>query len=240
MKKKLFVLSDVHGHYTPMVKALTEAGFDKENPDHLLICCGDYFDRGRENYEVLKYFERLKNAVLLRGNHEDMLLDILNRGYLEGHNILNNTDVTITQLLGRGRINPDNTLDLCGCTREVDRVLDFLEGLKDYYETENYVFTHGWVPNTLYVIDKNWRTASAEKWKKAHWGEWNVMLVQGDRIEGKKLVCGHRSTAYASRFDSNRGHNCFDIFELDGVIAIDGCTVASNQVNVLVIEDELL
>ena len=35
MKKKLFVLSDVHGHFTAMKKALDEAGFD---------LCGMYAD----------------------------------------------------------------------------------------------------------------------------------------------------------------------------------------------------
>ena len=80
MKKKLFVVSDVHGHCTLLKQALAEAGFDKENPDHLLICCGDYFDRGEENVEVLKFFEQLKHCVLLRGNHEDLLLKLLDTG----------------------------------------------------------------------------------------------------------------------------------------------------------------
>jgi len=44
--KKMFVVSDIHGHYTLLREALDRAGFDKDNEDHLLICCGDYFDRG--------------------------------------------------------------------------------------------------------------------------------------------------------------------------------------------------
>ncbi len=240
MKKKLFVLSDVHGHYTQMLEALNKAGFERNNPEHLLISCGDCFDRGRENYEVLKYLERLDNAVLIKGNHDEMLIDIIYAERLEEHHFINGTDVTIEQLFGRGRINPDNSISFSGCSREVDRVLGFLEGMRDYYETENYVFTHGWVPNTNCIIDKNWRYADKEKWKKARWNYWTVMLLQGDRIEDKKLVVGHRSTSYASRFDLRRSPECYLPFELDGVIAIDGCTVVSGRVNVLVLEDNLL
>ena len=64
--KKLFVVSDIHGHCSILKEALDRAGFDKENEDHVLLCCGDYFDRGNENVEVLKFFERLKRKILLR------------------------------------------------------------------------------------------------------------------------------------------------------------------------------
>ena len=77
--KKMFVVSDVHGHYTLLREALDRAGFDKDNEDHLLICCGDYFDRGNENVEVLRFFERLQHKVLLRGNHGPTVETIANR-----------------------------------------------------------------------------------------------------------------------------------------------------------------
>ena len=78
--QKLFVVSDIHGHYSIMVEALKKAGFDRNDPTHILICCGDYFDRGRENAQVLSFFERLERKILLRGNHEDMLLKLLQTG----------------------------------------------------------------------------------------------------------------------------------------------------------------
>lgn len=46
---KLFVVSDSHGHCSLLKEALDQVRFDKDNPEHLLICCGDYFDRGDEN-----------------------------------------------------------------------------------------------------------------------------------------------------------------------------------------------
>ena len=96
MKRTLFVVSDIHGHYTLLKNALDKAGFDKEDPNHLLVCCGDYFDRGSENVEVLKFFERLKHCVLLRGNHEDMLLKLLYTGKVLPHHYINGTMQTMT------------------------------------------------------------------------------------------------------------------------------------------------
>ena len=46
--KKYFVVSDVHGFYDEMKKALDNAGFDIANPDHIFVSCGDLLDRGRQ------------------------------------------------------------------------------------------------------------------------------------------------------------------------------------------------
>ena len=44
--KTYFVCSDIHGFYKEWVKSLKEAGFNKNNPEHILIVLGDIFDRG--------------------------------------------------------------------------------------------------------------------------------------------------------------------------------------------------
>ena len=41
MERTLFVVSDIHGHYTEMKKALEEAGFCEEKDDHVFVSCGD-------------------------------------------------------------------------------------------------------------------------------------------------------------------------------------------------------
>ncbi len=163
--KKIFVVSDIHGHCTLLKEALENAGFDKENENHLLVCCGDYFDRGVENLEVLKYFERLKHKVLLRGNHEELLLKLLQTGKVLPHNYLNGTMTTLGEFLGKYSINPvDDTIDFSGKTRMVDRVCEFIDETKNYFETENYVFAHGWLPSY-----GGFRSASDADWDRARW-----------------------------------------------------------------------
>lgn len=41
MSRKYFVVSDVHSYYKELMKALNENGFDKDNPSHVFVSCGD-------------------------------------------------------------------------------------------------------------------------------------------------------------------------------------------------------
>ena len=237
-KKKLFVVSDVHGHYTLLKEALDQAGFDKDNEDHLLICCGDYFDRGDENMEVLRFFERLKHKVLLRGNHEDMLLKLLQTGKLLPHHYINGTISTLRNIFGKYSIDPANdTIDFSGKTSITERLCEFIEETVDYYETEHYVFVHGWLPENALTPEAR-QKASLEAWEKARWIKWNERYEGLRPLPNKILICGHLPAYYANALDLSRGKNCCDIFHGNGLIAIDAGTADTQHINVLVLEDE--
>ncbi len=236
-KKKLFVVSDVHGHYTLLKEALDKAGFDKDNENHLLICCGDYFDRGNENVEVLKFFERLQHKILLRGNHEDLLLKLLQTGKVLPHHYINGTMRTLENFFGKYAIDPmDDTIDFSGKTGTVDRICEFIENTVNYYETENYVFVHGWLPENA-VSQEARQQATPEDWAKARWVKWNERYIGSRPLADKTLICGHLPTFYANTVDQKRGKNCCDIFYGNGIVAIDAGTADSQQLNVLVLED---
>lgn len=236
--KKLFVVSDVHGHYTLLKEALEKAGFDKDNEDHLLICCGDYFDRGNENVEVLRFFERLQRKVLLRGNHEDLLLKLLQTGKVLPHHYINGTMRTLENFFGKYSIDPvDDTIDFSGKTRIVDRICEFIEETVDYYETEKYVFVHGWLPENALTPEAR-HNASKEAWEKARWVRWNERYVGLSPLADKTLVCGHVPTFYAYALNPSRNKNSYEIFYGNGIIVIDAGTADTQHINVLVIEDE--
>ena len=57
---KYFVFSDIHGHYQLLINELKKAGFDINNDNHMLICIGDNFARGKENIVVYQYLKELK------------------------------------------------------------------------------------------------------------------------------------------------------------------------------------
>ena len=235
--RKLFVVSDIHGHYTLLKEALDKAGFDKNNENHWLVCCGDYFDRGSENAEVLTFFERLSRKVLLRGNHEDMLLKLLQTGKLLPHHYINGTVSTLRSFFGKYFIDPaDDTIDFSGKTRIVDRVCEFIEETVDYYETEHFVFVHGWLPENALSQEAR-QQATAEDWAKARWVKWNERYIGLRPLEDKTLICGHLPTFCANSLDRNRGKNCCDIFYGNGIVAIDAGTADTKQLNVLVLED---
>lgn len=237
MGKKLFVVSDIHGYYTEMVKALDEAGFDKKNPEHKLICCGDYFDRGTENIEVMKYFERLPGAVLLRGNHEDLLLKLLETGRLLPHNYINGTINTVTEFFGKYAIDPlTDTVDFSGKTSTADRLYQFIQDTWNYYETDKYVFVHAWLPADI-LTSRELIEYTDRDWEKARWIRWSEKYTGNPPLKDKILVCGHMPTFVAHRFDKTRTPECSDIFYGNGMIAIDACTHSSKRVNVLVLNE---
>ncbi len=237
---KLFVISDVHGHFSLLSEALNKAGFDKDNENHLLISCGDYFDRGNENAEVLKFFERLKRKVLLKGNHEDLLLKLLQTGKVLPHNYINGTMITLENFFGKYSIDPaDDTIDFSGKTRTVDRICEFIEETVNYFETENYVFVHGWLAENAETA-KERASASDEAWAEARWVKWTEKYNGTRPLADKTLVCGHFPTLFATKFDKSRAKDDYGIFYGDGIIAIDAGTFDTKKVNVLVLEDNLI
>lgn len=244
MKKKMFIVSDIHGYCTLLKEALKEAGFDEKNEEHLLICCGDYFDRGTENLEVLKFMERIKNKILLRGNHEDLLLEILQTGHLKPHNYINGSIETITEFFGKYALNEFGEIDFSGKTRMLERVEAFILSTQDYFETENYVFVHGWLPTVRRdgkpCIMPNWRKASKEKWIEARWTKWTDMYEVCDRFQGKTIICGHVPSFFANKFDKAREPMDASIFSSEDLIVIDAGTFTSGKLNVLVLEEEIL
>lgn len=236
--KKLFVVSDIHGYCTLLKEALQKAGFDKDNEDHLLICCGDYFDRGDENLEVLQFFERLKHKVLLRGNHEDMLLKLLQTGKLLPHHYINGTINTLKNIFGKYFADPvDDTIDFSGKTRTVDRLCQFIGETVDYYETDRYVFVHGWLPENGQTAQTR-KAAGTQAWEKARWVKWTEKYDGKPPLPDKTLICGHMPSFYAHGFDPTRKEKDASVFYGNGLIALDAGTRDSGQVNVLVLQGE--
>ena len=58
-----------------MVKALNEAGFDRDNPEHIFVSLGDLLDRSTQPQECLDFVNSLNpdRCILIRGNHEDLM-----------------------------------------------------------------------------------------------------------------------------------------------------------------------
>lgn len=226
---KLFVVSDIHGHARLLKEALENAGYDPGNDNHFLICCGDLFDRGTENYEVLKTFERIKRKVIIKGNHEERLLEILDIGRLGEHDFLNGTIETIHEFFGKNSvINLYDPIDFSGKTGMIRRLSDFIGETQDYYETEHYIFVHGWLPNDHGSIVSNWRNASERQWRNSRWTWWTKGCEMPGNTESKTIVCGH----YPTR-DSKIHYG-------EGFIAIDAGAALNKRINVLTIDDNLL
>ena len=64
-----YIMIDIHGFYDDFLSMLEKINFS--NTDQLIMA-GDYIDRGKQSYEMLKWIEQCpSNILLLRGNHEE-------------------------------------------------------------------------------------------------------------------------------------------------------------------------
>jgi serine/threonine protein phosphatase 1 len=249
---KFFVMSDIHGFYNEMRKALDEAGFDENNEEHWIITCGDHFDRGPNPVEVMRYLRTLPRKILVRGNHEELLVNCCENGYPGMHDYHNGTYGTICEI---GDAGEGYDFGEC-CYRTLAKTHLFLESMVDYLETKNYIFVHSWIPliskdglpshytrNRKFEFNPNWREASAKEWADSRWGNPFELAEQGF-LPDKTVIFGHWhcSTGWAkAEGRSEFGKDAkFDPYYGDGFIAIDACTAHSGKCNVLVLEDEFL
>ena len=241
-----FVISDIHSFYNEMIDSLNKAGYDKNNKNHVLISLGDLLDRGPDSFKCLKFINELpeENRILIKGNHEYLIEDVFKRGYFESHDEHNGTVDTIFQLCGSYNVNncKDNSL-----------LRTYLDSCVDFFETDKYIFVHGWIPcNGYWNFDPNWRSGN---WEDAGWYCGFDAWANGIVIPDKTIVCGHWHTSYAHSKYHHRGtefddittviHNYahpedkwpttanFNVFKDDGIIGIDACTAYSHKVNVL-------
>jgi serine/threonine protein phosphatase 1 len=244
---KLFVCSDIHGFYDEFKKSIEEAGFDQNNPDHWLVGLGDYMDRGRQPRQVMQYLRNLPRKVLLRGNHEKLILDCCYRGEAYMHDLSNGTAQTITDLSTYGYFPED-------CSYVLPKMKVYYSEMVNYFETEHYIFVHSFIPvinkdglpahythNRHFEYNPDWRNASQKDWEDATWGNPFDMIKNGLNQTGKTIVFGHWSVEDKWAEDENRtafDENArFDTYYGDSYIGIDATTAYSKKVNVLVLED---
>ncbi len=259
--KKYFITSDVHGFYSELTSELTRNNFLFGHKDHILVICGDVFDRGKEAKRMLKFLLELQKQdrlILIRGNHEDLMEDCLfqleQRVNISMHHWSNGTVDTIEQLTGFSKYDL-----ICGLYnfREIkERMADYFELVSkavDYFEIGDYILVHGWIPYILEdshcksgelsaVLKPRFILANdKEMWDKARWLNGMKEANAGIIFPDKTIVCGHYHTGYGFK---NILHthldefDCFDIYRNKGIIALDSCVAYSHKLNILVLESE--
>lgn len=248
---RYYVISDVHGYYTQMKSALEKAGFFSDTTPHKLIMLGDLFDRGHEAKQlqqfILEQMEQDK-IILIRGNHEDLFVELVttDAGMPYSYHKSNGTYDTALQLTGFDPVMASiRHYDFADAAIDTPFYKEIIPAMLDYFETEHYVFTHGWIPSIpnrdkSYSYISSWREADREQWNQARW--FNGMDAAQTADENKTIVCGHWHTSYGHSKYEHKGSEFgedadFSPYYGPGIIAIDACTAFSGKVNCLAIED---
>lgn len=187
--KKYFVASDLHSFFTPFEDALDNAGFDINNPNHILIVCGDLFDRGGETIELFEFLMNIPKTrrIFIRGNHESLYLSLLLKPFPESYDYSNGTVRTFCDIAGfdedcligtskmyKGKdyYEIQETMDsYWGQIREIvknHKVTKFLKSKewKNYYELDKYIFVHSFIPTCLKIDYTMYRKLPAYYWQE--------------------------------------------------------------------------
>lgn len=115
----------------------------------------------------------------------------------------------------------------------------------DYFETDNYIFVHGWIPcyaekyrlrEYKYIYREDWRECGEKEWFLARWINGMAAHKWGVKEENKTIVCGHYHSAWGHETFNGEKENYSPYYD-EGIIAIDGCTARTKKVNCIVIED---
>ena len=258
--KKLFVVSDIHSFYTPLKKALDEKGFDPNNENHWLIVCGDAMDRGDESEEILHFLMSLERKVLVKGNRDLLLEELCKREFPYSHDTSNGTVKTVQDL--GGNTLPSAFAECCEVTW--NKTARYRELLVNYFETQNYIFVHSWIPTNIkydeaaskpwfkvgktHSYKEDWRNATDEEWEEAMWGNPFYHAQEGLNQTGKTIVFGHFHCSAGHSLNNFLTYSEFGedaiwepyINEQQGIIGIDRCTAHTGECNVLVLEDKFL
>lgn len=248
-----FVFADPHGNYEALITAITEMGYDAANPQHQLIGCGDYFGRAaRSNSDCVNIWQYLTSPhhankpICIRGNHESILIGAIERRQLSETDIYNGEHNTFASFLGRypNQVKYDCYLQFDAAKVMIDfGFYDWLKSLPWYFETEHYIFTHGFVP--LQWFGKKWNLSDLGDWdwSTASWAKTPDYIWTLDRTHtqvDKTIVFGHwRAKELNERFAGKWEEVDGDIYvdKERKLIGLDTTTALSYKVGCVVIED---
>ena len=256
--KKIYAVSDIHGYYDVLISELQEAGYNENDSNHLLIVLGDCFDRGVDSVAIYEYLKRLTDenkAIVIRGNHEEMFENYLNGNDIIPFNYMwNGTNATLDDFTHRTnsfiswcmldkQIPSPNYNDFAEwikiardeINKEYPELLSWINERPYFYETKNYIFTHGMINGSC----PNWKLPP-EGWREWTWAkpkDFFNPIINTD----KTVVVGHINCGTLRQVANDGFEDIPAYTRKDGrVIGLDTCTTLTKKINVLVIEDELL
>lgn len=195
---KTFVIGDVHGRAAQLHNLLQMIERDAAETDSIVLL-GDLIDRGPDVPGVVRevsnlHRERPQQIIVLRGNHEQMLLDFVDEGKslwlthatgstctIEQYATCSNDAAKARELLATGK-------DFDELQREIKKLIpkdhtDFFRALLLYHEDDYALYVHAGLDG-----DKHPRDTAP------HFLLWSRNMDFFRNYKGKPCVFGHTPT----------------------------------------------
>ncbi len=224
MPERTLAISDIHGELELFERLLDKIGYDSASDQ--LVLLGDYIDRGPHSMQTLEKVIKLREAgaVVLMGNHEDLMLRAMEGGEEDWKRwVVRNGGYLTLQSYGFSdrqiRIETGEAYRRPELSSEtLERHLDFVRGLDLYYETDTHVFVHAGIPpgKTAAESDRSELVWIRDEFHTGYRG-------------AKTVVFGHTPTRGLHGDPDNNGL----YYGSNRIIGIDGGAVFGGQLNAL-------
>lgn len=190
---RILVIGDIHGCLNKLEQLMKKLTWNPK--EDTLVFIGDYIDRGPDSAGVIEYILGLKaqsdKIICLMGNHESLFLD-----YLAGIN----TDVF---LINGGY---DTLLSYNEDEKNIpESHLEFLNNLKPYYETKDYIFVHAGLRDGIALKDQSLKDLL---WIRE-------AFIKSDYDHGRRVIFGHTPLPRPLCLDTKIGIDTGAVFEGD-------------------------
>lgn len=241
---RIYAMSDIHGCLGAFDKAL--GTIDMKNPENTLVLLGDYIDRGPDGFGVVKRVMELEAAgkagagckvVALRGNHEDMFLEMmdssddeafavewlqLDRELRTAASFLGEEKMhEVRHLLYRRRVGEAFSLYAAAVKESCGEALEWMRRLPYYFETDRQIFAHAGVREDAVFEDGTvyWKVATSD----LDYTTIGCREYAGNEFV-KDVVVGHTTTDRASGIEGYRGiwHDGASHYFIDGNVVANG------------------
>lgn len=214
-----YVIGDVHGRSWLLDQLIADVPWDVKSDK--IIFLGDLIDRGKDAPGVVERVIELKrnnpNVVVIRGNHEQMLLDTLDYGDIQWL-IPENGGLATLEAYGNDLSDLDSVEDI----KIPPNHLEFLRSLEYYHEDEQAIYVHaGMVPGRSPAETSNEILI------------WSRNTSFFEHYDGKLCFFGHTPTRFLPRSGRNRKYG---IYIKGGCVGLDTSGEESSPLSCLRVE----
>ncbi|MCR5654249.1 MAG: metallophosphoesterase [Lachnospiraceae bacterium] len=254
---KIYAMSDIHGYIDELIKNMKYVDLSGDNK---IVFLGDYIDYGDKSCQVLEYIYELNKkygddkVIILKGNHEAMLLDwmkeyskkvspdeeilyfdsFLKSDAEDNYRMFKTflSDEAFTDYIEKEskrsffELNYEAVRLLLAEKRDI---IGFIKKMKPYYETETQIFIHAGIDEEA-VSD----ISLIDAWKYSEERSFYFKYPATTGKFFKTIIAGHVGTATISG-----DHNFHDVF-YDGKshYYIDGSVYKGGKIPLLMFDSD--
>lgn len=180
----IYILSDIHGHQERFASILRQI---KLQPEDTLYVLGDVIDRNPGGIRILRRIMSMKNAKMILGNHEYMMLRALGFPY---DDYADDGNAIAHWYRNGGKVTHDHLKRMRKTVRA--EIVEFLRALPLHYDLEvggvSYKLVHA-APKESFDGEAKYRNPT----HYAVWKRWDIADVPPGEYT---LVFGHTPTRY--------------------------------------------